>query len=801
MPPKLKEAIAIQEAMNNLEAISSIDLDAPGSIGIYRKTRIVTDRDEFPHGEVLWIEEEGSEVLLDVLDSSFRAVYDYLVFLSKSPQLDWKSEKGLELIKSTMAIAGDAARNMEQFLELKLGRPHPIINESNEFAEMNSYYARYFSDSKKKKKSEDAAELTEENWDKENDLFEIQIKAENPQTPSNRVIEQPEYKWDEGKKSFEIQKKAEISKPASKKVTDRPEYKAMHDFYLAQFAKDIEEDLELHNNSNHSLQDINEVRIDKDYELFYIRYEDGMPFYNLEMLQNMSLACNFESEETGFEEDPLLQIRAIQDRDASASAAQILGDCHHQIEDFYKVLKKLINNELAKSLSSLCMSLLLAKNGRNLIQNGTGKTCLQYIEDSLKFLRLGFKTTEYQKLVAYPPDKSDKMAFILLNLIHGLSKSFFNRAGGVKAESIGLLHRSARKGKEAESKDEQNLKPHSFWAHFLLEDEALRSLLSKFPSGPLMKTLDLIRTTDETAPPFDPIEQGNYPLKLFEMGEGSTRVDFLHMPAPVRQYVINKVEILDEFRGLLRSYIASDIPHKHLMINLQDKTSWKESARCNALEGIQRNAEFNKVFLLVTIPKETSFAMQSSEYISKDDATAFMDHIISRAKFIDEEGMSLPSGFKPEDYTEFAQSITPVIHKNFFDNKKKLNRLDREIFLDIFDLFYSLKLIERYEPTTVSFTSKDSLDGAAAETAKFYAFMKMLGDEFTSREDLDMFRWLVYNQALFVRERAINEAKLCKMVASLERIQKCLETNSESLLKQMTTIYKPQFLKKLNILN
>ncbi len=765
MPPKIKETIGIQDAIENLEAIISIDLNAPGPIGIWKKNRIITGAQELPKGVIDWIEEEGSESLLEILDASYRAVHDYLVFLSTSPEVDSRSERGLGVVRSTVDLAGDAAHKMEKYLELKLGRAHAKINEREEFAEMRNYYERYFSN---KKNPQDQDALAEQGWDKENDLFKIQVDAELP--PAD-----------------------------SRKVTHRPEYKAMHDYYLRQFAQDV-----IDTQSNHpteiALKNIHEVRMDKDYELFCIRHEDGMPFYDLDILRNMRLDCNFESDIDGFETDPLLQIRSVLDRDASAAASQILGESHYQIADFFKIYKKLDQNDLAISLGKVCVALFLAHNPRNLLQNSIGKTSIQYFEDFHVFLRQSFRTSEYQKLIAYPPESSDKVAFTLLNMVHALAKNFFLRSTGVKEEAIGLIHRTSRKGSAIEKKSVKKVKVDSVWTEFLLEDEAYRTLLSKFPSGPLLKTLDLIREESEDSVPFDPIAQGNYPFRLFEVGTEDGRIDFLHMPSPTRQSVISKAEILDEFRGMLRAYSSSDPSLKHLIVNLQDKTSWKEMTRCNALEGMQKNAEFNKVLFVATIPKDTEFYYQTKRYENVDDAEEFMNYLMSQSDSLADSGFALPSTYKQADFVEFAGKITPMIHKHFFDQKKNLTRNEREDFIEIFELFFSLKLIERFSPSTVSFTSKDGVDTGAAESATFYAFLKLLDDDFVRKEDHDTFRWLAYNPALFVRERAVNQERFNRALSALQRVEATmLSKGRKAFDKDLSGLFKSDFLKNLTV--
>ncbi len=143
------------------------------------------------------------------------------------------------------------------------------------------------------------------------------------------------------------------------------------------------------------------------------------------------------------------------------------------------------------------------------------------------------KTGEYQKWIAYPPDASDKIAATLLKLTYSLCYSMFRRAGGVKQEAIGLIHRSMRKGEEIFQAEKKHLlKGENIWTQFLLDDERLRALLLKFPNGPLFKVLDLIREEEEenAIVPFDPIGQENLPSRIYQIEGVGKGIDVIRCP-------------------------------------------------------------------------------------------------------------------------------------------------------------------------------------------------------------------------------------------------------------------------------
>lgn len=701
----LRESITFKDAMDNLSALASIDPSAVGPIGILGKNRIVVDEEEFPQLEIRWLSAEGSEPLLEVLDSTFRAIYDYLLHLFESPEMDWDSERGRRAISAIIALAGESVTRLEKYLENLLGK-------------------------------------------------------------------------------------------SGSKISDREGYRSLIHLYERKFSGRVKDD-EPHEVDDAQLKNMETVRRDQEYELFYILKEDGSPYFSPELLRHMRLICDVESEGDSFEEDPLLQVRSMVDRDLQASAKQILSSCHLIINDFYKIFRRLSNNDLAASLSFSITALFLSANPNNLLQNTSGKTSQQYFEDFHRFLRSAFRTDEYQKMIAYPPEKGDKVAHLLLNLIHGLSDELFHRKGGVKQEAIGLIHRTARKGSEEHKITLK--KEMSIWNQLLVDDENYRSRLAKFPSGPLFKILDLIRMEEREPISFDSISQGNYPMHLFEIHVRGKGIDVLHIPSPTRQQHVNKVEILDEMRGMLRYYSTGGAPRKHLLINLQERTSWKEYARCKAVEELQKNAEFSNSLTVITIPKNTDFYTQNSEYLNVNTADEFMTAILQQLEMPEECGFYFPPSFKLNELVRFAESILPLIHRHFFQKKNVLTRRNREDFIEIFYQFVILKLIDQLQPDSISFTCKDAIDTGAAESACFFAFLKMFSSGFDEKIDLDYFRWLMYAPSLFVRERATDPERLTRALTALERIDMSFKENKKAMVEDFASLYHPQLFKSLQI--
>lgn len=725
VPPKVIEVLDVQDALDNLAAIAVIDLGSPPPIGIVKKTRFVTEEEEFGSETVQWLSEEGSDPILSLLDATYRAIHAHLKTLFKSPEMDFSNERSKKGIASLMTLVGESAQKMNRYLAYRLGSElSQKIEEREEYKALQRFYSERFS-----KRFTGNLEGSEA-WGRE---------------------------WSENEEAVSL------------------------------------------GAAGSGLKDFETVQRDREYELFYIRNEEGKPYFTADLLRNIKLVADFDVEAGSFEEDPLLKVRSMLDRDFHSSAYQILEECHSAIEDFYKIAKKLEENDLAISLSLAVIALFLAANPRSLLQNTTGKSCFLYFEDFHRFLRRSMKTPEYQKLIAYPPEKSDKAAHILLELTHQLCHNLFYKVGGIKQEAIGLIHRTMRRGEEMQSKG-RIAKGETIWNQLLLDDEKMRTLLLKFPNGPLFKILDLIREEqdEDTMVPFDPIGQGNLPSSLFEIHHKGKKTLALRIPSPTRQSHINKAEVIDEFRGLLRT-MSNGNARKHLMINFQDRTSWREHARCRVLESLQKNAEFISNLFILTLPKDSDFYHQTNEYLNMNRAEDFIAAFKAQLASPEECGFFFPPHWKMSEVTRFSDSILSLIHDQFFHGKNTLTRKNREDFIEIFYQFLILKAIDQFSFESISFTCKDSIDTGAAAGAEFYGFIKMLNEDFSKREEQDFLRWLFYAPALFIRERSIDPERFSRSLSVLEKMDSELSENGDQIIKAASENFNPRFFKNLAV--
>lgn len=702
MRAKIAELIPIQQAMDNLATIVGININSPPPMGILQGIRIVTQEDELESSEVRWISEEGAEVLLQVLDQTYRSIDAHLHHLYESKGMDWEGKRSRDGIAAMMSLVGESAPKMDAYLA---------------------------------------------------------------------------YRFDT---------------VSTEQVEKRESFKKLHQFYSEKFAKRFVGGVEgqeaweansVRGDSRSAVaeKDFESLLLDRDYELFYIVDEKGEYYLNDKQLRNLKLTVEFDMQgASSFEEDPFLKMHAMLDRDIQASALQILTACREEIHIFYQKRSKLITFTVADSLNKAIMALFLTSNPKHLLQRTTKKNSGKYFYDFQMFLREALKVSEYQKWLAYPPE--EKEARFLLNLTWKLCDALVERAGGIKQEAIGLIHRTMRRGEEVQGKENLH-RNKSVWEQLLYDDEKFRTLLKQFPKGPLLKILELVRTSREEGivVPFDPWIQGSLPAHLYTLQCKKHKVHVLRMAAPIRQGMIHRVEIIDEFRGFLL-FLASQ-KKKHLLVQLQDPLSWKESTRSKAIEEVAKNKAFSSQLMVLTLPKNTEFYHQKGKYSHQEKVSEFIKTFQEQMNSPDEGGFHFPAQWKKKDLDVWARSALAWVHEEIFAGRATLARREREDFIEIFYQLMMVEAIVHMQVDSVSFTCKDAVDTGALASGLFYGTLQLIQEGVLSKNQIDILRYLCYWPALSIRERAPDPEQCNRALSALDTLSRAIEEHGKKLFQ------------------
>lgn len=575
----------------------------------------------------------------------------------------------------------------------------------------------------------------------------------------------------------------------NKSVTELKEYKQLQEFYQTRIARKMDEGvlgkwlLELTKrawsgggrlkfsperkiDTKHIFIDLDSVRKDSEYELLILRKDDGSRFYNPRLIRNIKLVCDFGDYFPGEKvlEDPLEDAAIWQDRVFHAAAkkmVQFLGD---KMDRFYREALQFKDREFFEELNKGLMALMLAANPQNLMRETDIKCCNDYYSDFHHFLRNALRSNDYHRMISNSSKSKDQLSSLVLDVIHTLCIAPLDVLHEMSSFIQGLI-REAR-GLQSTEHEKAAQESHTLWSRLSCDDVALVKLLKQNPSGPLIKMLDLLQEGGIQA--FDPLGQHgiSYPLYLLDVFKHSAQA--IQLPSPTRQEIISRATVVDEFKGFLRSYQKH--AKKHLLINLQDRTSWREHARCMALEELQQVEEFKNSLVVVTLSKDTEFYHQLAPYAQTNHADPFMQQFQEHLQDAN-SGFYFPSKIKEQLFPDFADQAMKKIHQVFFSNRNVLSREHRLDFIEIFYVFLEIKLLEITRADSFSLTCKDGVDVGPLGHALLLAYMKLKQGEAeldALREEMNL---IIHTPALINRKRPILQERFNRMMSALKAIE------------------------------
>ena len=574
-----------------------------------------------------------------------------------------------------------------------------------------------------------------------------------------------------------------------KNVTDWKEYKQLQDFYLNRIARHIDEgvlskwilglaqkafavetpsltEAKKELQTAHIFVDLEAVKKDTEYELFFMRKEDGSRFYSPRLIRNIKLVCDF-GEYIGEDrvDDPLIDLVVWQDHFMHSCAKDLYTALQPTIKEFYECANKYKDKEILICLRKTIMALMLCSKSKHLYRNSPPKSCLEYFYDFQMYLRETLKTREYQRLKAYPPSITEKLDYCILDTVNSLCSAFFKLMKGYH-EMIGPMQGLLREANQDISQEhlEAARSSHQLWSRLGCDHTALSKLFRRHANGPLIKVLNILEENNTNT--YDPIMQGNIPSQFYSLYFNETKIDCIHLPCPIHQEQIDKATIIDEFKAFITD-LKNRQSGKHLIFNLQDRTSWREYVRCKLLEEMQLRGDFEDEIVIVTLPKDTEFYHQLAPYLNDKHADVFLKNLKKHA--LDESiGFFFPKNIKKQLSGSFIEDLASAIHRIFFHNKNVLLQEHRLDFIELFYTFLELKIIELVQPISFSFTCKDCIDIGSSSSAQLFAVLKLLNEEKLKEDEIDYLNVLLYASSILVRERLLSPERFKRTLNTIK---------------------------------
>ena len=690
---KDKGGLNILDALENLNTL--VDADSFDEIEVTNDALLVPHKGEKEGGvrEVYWVKAGPDDQTLTAIKETFRAVHSYLHTFYDTMKKGGDTKRLVEGINTIMVLVGEAAKNFDTLGTLFKER----VAEFPEYKELQSFYR-------------------------------------------NHVI----------KESFRAFARVPIPHFQGEVL---PEQKIAEEELQALLAEEHVEEIA----GVHILNDLDVIKRDHLYELFYLKNEAGHHFYTYELARNIKLACDFgEFSEEYFGEDPLLQLKNWEDKSLHLMAGLLLNKCRRLVEKFYAGAMQYKEMEMVVGVHNTLMALMLASNPRNLIRQFALKGCHLYFKDFLGFLRTTLMNREYQKFLLYSPPAGQPFFNVMLELVQTLCYHLYTLPKQ-NEELTSALKQMVERKKHRPNKELSE--------EVLQAGNAINEILKKHPNGPVFKAVDLVR--EEGPSIFDPLHQGNLPDWEWSLISSDKEIEVLRIPCPTMQEVIHQAHVTEEFKTFLHELDAKE---RLLLLNYQDRTSWKEHARCVVLEELSRQAEFAEALDVVTLAHDTDFYNQTGIYQELEDAHAFIESFHEHLK--DEAtGYYFSPALKKILFPNWIQSLLHQVHKTCFDGKETLTFVERLDFIELVYHFISWKLIELVKPTHLGFCSKDGLDICSVASAGLIALLGIAHKKKWNEQDYDHLNTILFGPTLMQRERAIHPERferLVSMIALLE---------------------------------
>ena len=721
-----------------IETLSSIaDLKVDGPIAIAEEHEL--DVQEFPivFKTIHWLHHKNAEKVMGVVRNTFRVILNYLRHFYRREYGHLIEHESVEGIKTIMVLVGEAARKVDKYSHLFAGL-ESSVKDSKEFHELCSFYQHKI-----------APIVVQESLSKWMKL--LPIKA---------VIEAAKEKKG-GKKE--------------RKIVD-------HDIV------------------DHLFIDLDTVKKDTEYELFFIRKDDGTRFFNPRLLRNMKLVCNFEQYYTQEgQEDPFLELSFFGAEHAQTIATTLLQENYTAIDTFVKKASKFYDNELAMTLYRTILALMLAARKGSDVKVISYKDSSNYLQDYLKFLREIVISSEYQKILTYPPKDSESLSFQILQIVQGFCKGLFSRSH-ISQELHALLDDLSNRGKEAVSKGSIKLPLEPTLTQKLgYSYDLIRHASDRYSHIPLIKAINALQDIDITG--FDNLLLQNLPMNLLEFVLKGKHIDIIRLPSPTYQAHINKAQVTEEFKNFLRTLGDSKSPHRHLLFNLQDRTSWKEYSRCNALEDLQKKDEFSHTLTCVSMTKESDFYNQTGNYQDLNQSDIFIEHLLEHIQS-ENSGYYYPENIKQSLFGHFAEKLAHAVHELFFAKKNVLTKANRLDFIEIFYALFQLKIIEIVHPNSVSFTDKDGLDIGMPQTIAIFLLLKLFNKRPFSEKEENYLKVLLLIPPLLIRGRPLFLDRFTRFNNMIRLMETCIDEQgsdnfSHSWQEKIGSLYKTDILQSL----
>jgi hypothetical protein len=512
--------------------------------------------------------------------------------------------------------------------------------------------------------------------------------------------------------------------------------------------------------------ELEDIQRDIDYELLFIRKADGSRFFTPKFIRSMRLACDIEQAvdwqgRGGLE----TEIDALKRMQVATEVNYLLGNCYPVLDVFFHAAHRAVDHPLVLDLYAPCIALMAAAlQAIHRSEASRAKGIRDYFDDFRNLFSMFVHSQEFKHLMTYPPTNEHSWEFALLKLSESLSSNIVDGA----PMSMELVNNFKGLTNQGMSQAVSELgPPDGLLSHMMnLRYAALRHLIGTRGNTTLVHMLQELETRSSVF--FEPLVDETMPIHLYNFSWRGDLIPVVRLPSPTRQEKIDSAITSVVFQISLRRHGRQS--GRFLVINLQDRVGWKDGARCQAIEELQRKDDVNKTISVLSLSCDGDFYVQEGEYESMSSAERFKEELLNHMTD-QNQGVQFPRipGMKIDAE---LKDLMETLHKALYGGHNVLTKIQRLEFIDLMHVLLMLRVIEETRPEIIFLSCKDGLDISLPAISRLFSFLKLFNRRLSSEDEIDWLGGMLLGIPLIERDRLIFEDRYNRMISFIHLLEK-----------------------------
>ena len=525
--------------------------------------------------------------------------------------------------------------------------------------------------------------------------------------------------------------------------------------------------------------ELEDLQKDIDYELLFIRKADGSRFFTQKLIRSLKLACDIEQAvDWQGTKQQRAEIDEMKGEQAATEARYLLNSCYPLLDAFFHSAHRFKDHQLVMDVYSPTIGLMEAaiqsihRPAAHQTKGGE-----EYLSDFRTLFLEAIHSPEFKRLHTYPQSNTASWEYALLKLSENLASRIVDGAllsKDVVSAFKGLLNQGMSMAVE-----ELGLSDDTLSKTLELNFSALGHLLGKSMNATLVRMLQELQ--DRQTVHFEPLVDQALPMHLYDLSWHDDLIPIVRLPSPTRQEKIDSAVPSEIFQMALHDDRGG---RKALLINVQDRTNWKDWARCKAIEELQEQGAVS----VVSWANDSDWYRQEGVYESLTSAEQFKQELMDQIK-----NTHLPQSMRGTIERDLLV-LFDCIHKSLYGGRNVLSKAQRLEWIGLVTTLLFLRAIGETNPSTIFVSCKDGLDGSLSTIASLFAFLKLFNQRTSSEEDIEWLGAMLSCLPLMERDRLPFVDRYSRMTSYIRFLEGLFRDESEATLaiKKAVTAFLPK---------